>query len=267
VLAVTACATFAALAALTVHSWRVFAYARSSSPDYSAVGQWFAVGLPLLAMGFALELLNQVEVIILGIIANAREAGLFAAAWRLASMVVLALSTFGLVCGPVVASAYHRGDFDELNGIAQFAARLTAASAAVAIGVLIVGGKLLLSIFGPEFGAAYPALLALLAGGAVNAGTGIVAYLLTLTGHERVAALIFAVALFVSIALNLLLIPLFGALGAAIASSATLSAWNLAMVVYVRRVFGIDATVLGRRLRRVHRPAAGMSALPPLPEP
>jgi O-antigen/teichoic acid export membrane protein len=46
--------------------------------------------------------------------------------------------------------------------------------------------------------------------------------------------------------LNLLLIPKFGALGAAIASSTALSAWNLAMMFYVRRKLGLDATALGR---------------------
>jgi O-antigen/teichoic acid export membrane protein len=50
--------------------------------------------------------------------------------------------------------------------------------------------------------------------------------------------------LVLSIALNLLLIPRFGAEGAAVASSSATVAWNLLMLVYVRRTMGIDASAL-----------------------
>jgi O-antigen/teichoic acid export membrane protein len=48
----------------------------------------------------------------------------------------------------------------------------------------------------------------------------------------------------VSVVLNLLLIPRLGAVGAAIASSSATAAWNVAMLVYVRRTIGIDASAL-----------------------
>jgi O-antigen/teichoic acid export membrane protein len=83
----------------------------------------------------------------------------------------------------------------------------------------------------------------------VNAFTGVVAYFTTLTGRERQGLVIFAVALVLSIALNLLLIPGFGAVGAAIASSSATAAWNLAMLVYVRRTLGIDASALALPIR------------------
>jgi O-antigen/teichoic acid export membrane protein len=204
------------------------------------------VSVPLLFIAFAQELLNQLEIILLGFFGDARQAGLFGAAWRLASLVAFVLTTYGIVCGPVVASAYHKRNLVEVNRVVQFAARLTAISGALAILLLVMTGKFLLRLFGPEFDAAYPALLALLLGGAVNAYTGVVAYLLTLTGRERSAVTIFACAVLMSLVLNVLLIPLLGAVGAAIASSTTISSWNLAMVFWVRRQLGIDATAWGR---------------------
>jgi O-antigen/teichoic acid export membrane protein len=86
----------------------------------------------------------------------------------------------------------------------------------------------------------------LLLGGIVNAFTGVVAYFMLLTGHERQALAIFVGALVVSIALNVVLIPKYGAFGAAIASSSALAAWNLAMWAYVRRTVGIDASAIAR---------------------
>lgn len=251
-LAATAVASFAALGAAAFHFRRIFSHTRSAPADYSPVRSWFSLSVPLLLIAVSQELLNQLEIILLGLLGDAREAGLFGAAWRLASLVVFVLGTYGVVCGPVVASALHKRDFVELNRVVQFAARLTAASGAFAIVVLVLAGKFLLRIFGPEFDAAYPALVVLLAGGAVNAFTGVVAYLLTMTGHERTGVAIFGGALLVSFILNLVLIPLLGALGAAISSTVAMSTWNLAMAYWVRRELGIDATALGRPMRLAH---------------
>ena len=251
-LAATAIASLAALGMAAFHFRRIFSHTRGATADYGPARSWFSLSVPLLLIAVSQELLNQLEIILLGVFGNAREAGLFGAAWRLASLVVFMLGTYGVVCGPVVASALHKKDFAELNRVVQFAARLTAVSGAGAILLLVVAGKFLLSIFGPEFDAGYPALIMLLIGGAANAFTGVVAYLLTLTGHERTGVAIFGGALLISFVLNLLLIPRFGAVGAATASSVAMSTWNLAMAFWVRRELGIDATALGRPMRPAH---------------
>jgi hypothetical protein len=48
----------------------------------------------------------------------------------------------------------------------------------------------------------------------------------------------------------MILIPMLGALGAAIASTAALIGWNLGMSIYIRRKLGIDATAVGMDLAR-----------------
>lgn len=152
----------------------------------------------------------------------------------------------------MIASAFHRNERDELHRVARLSARLGLGFALLAALVLIGAGRWLLEIFGPEFTTAYPALLVLLLGGLVNASTGVVAYLMTLTGRERPALAIFVAALALSLALNLLLIPRLGVVGAAIASTSALSFWNVAMVFYVRRSIGIDASALGLSPRQAH---------------
>jgi O-antigen/teichoic acid export membrane protein len=246
-LMLTAAAAVLALAALLGHLLRVLAPSLKSAADYSHWREWFFLSLPLLVTGVMQEMLNQLEIILLGSLASARDAGLFAAAWRLAGLAPFALAALGTVSGPLVASAYHRRDRAELHRIASLSARIGLAFAAVASGLLLLAGRPLLALFGPEFPRAYPALAILLVGGMVNAFTGIVGYLLILTGRQTQALLIFAGGLIVSIALNLLLIPPFGMVGAAIASATALSCWNLAMLAYVRRAIGIDTSAIGLR--------------------
>ena len=178
----------------------------------------------MLVMGVVQELMNHCRGDLLGLLADAQQAGLFAASWRVASLVpfmFVGLSTMG---APLIASAHERGAFDEMRRVSTLVARLGFASAALGALALLLFGRWLLGLFGSEFVAAYPVLAVLLVGGAVNALTGMVGYLMILTGRERIALVIFTGALALSIVLNLVFIPRWGALGAAIASSSATTA-------------------------------------------
>lgn len=258
----TAIAAWVCLGALGVHFRSTFADVWTVKPRFTDMRKWFTLSLPLLGVTVAQELLNQLEVILLGTLADARSAGLFAAASRLVSLMTFALAAFGIVSGPMIASAYHRHDFKELQYITTFTTRLGLPFAAGVAVVLFVAGKPLLALFGPEFQTAYVPLLVLVGGGLVNAFTGIVVYLATLTGRERSALAIFLSAVALSLGLNLLMIPRLGVVGAAVASSAALSFWNLVMLIYVRKTLGIDASAYGLKSRTARQDRGQPNALP-----
>jgi len=241
---ITCVAAYGALFMLLFHFLRIFRHGRLAPPDYEPWRQWLSVSVPLLIMGVLQELLNQIDIILLGALADARQAALFSASWRLASLIPFALVALATMAGPMIASAFDRGATADLRSISRFVARVGFAFALVGSLLVLLTGKWLLGIFGAEFVRGFPVLSVLLVGGIVNAFTGIVSYFMTLTGHERQAVVIFVGALVVSVALNVLLIPHFGAVGAATASSAALIAYNLVMLIYVRRAIGIDASAL-----------------------
>jgi O-antigen/teichoic acid export membrane protein len=135
-----------------------------------------------------------------------------------------------------------------LARIARTTARLGFGASLLATAALVLGARPILQLFGAEFARAYPALLVLLAGGLTNAFTGASAYLLTMTGRQTRALAVFTAALLVSFILNLTLIPHFSIVGAAIASASATIVWNVAMLIYVRRDLGIDASALARPL-------------------
>jgi O-antigen/teichoic acid export membrane protein len=244
-LIVTNAASAAAVLALFVAFAGVFRHSFRTQADFSRTLIWLRVSLPLFMITGVQELTNQLQVIMLGALAHASDAGLYAAAWRLASLMSFGLSALSTVSGPMIASAYHRGEFGELRRLASLSARIALAFAVPAAIVLVLAGQTLLSLFGRDFVAGYPVLLVLTAGALANACTGVVGYLLTLTGREVAALAILAVALALSAVLNVLLIPQWGAVGAATASSAGTISWNIAMLILVRRHLGIDASALG----------------------
>jgi O-antigen/teichoic acid export membrane protein len=234
---------------IAVHARTSFAGIARGRPSFEHRREWLSVSWVFFLMAAVQELLNQVDVILLGLLGNATQAAHFAAAWRLASLVPFGLVAIVTVSGPLIASAHHRGDTSELARIARVSARFSSLFAAAIALLLIIFGKSALRLFGVSFPEAYFALLILLAGGLVNSLTGSVGYLLVMTGRQKAALFILIGALAVSLSVNLLLIPRFGATGAAIASSLALASWNLAMAIHVRRRMGVDPTVLGMPLR------------------
>lgn len=239
----TALGAFAALAMGFIHVFVVIKDMRGDG-DYGARRAWLVLSFPLLLTSVVQEILNQVDIIMLGYLQNAAAAGLYSASWRLASLISFGVSALSISSGPLVASAHARGDVSELARVARITARFGfVASVALAV-PLVVAGRSILQLFGPEFSAGYPALIILVAGGMANAFTGVLAYFMTLTGRQVQALWIFTGALIISVALNFLLIPRFSIVGAAIASTAATIFWNFAMIIYVRRTLGIDASAL-----------------------
>ena len=242
----TGAAVGIALACIALHARAVFKGV-AGEPSFEHRTEWISVSWVLFLTAAVQELLNQIDIILLGIIEDAAQAAHFAAAWRLASLVSFGLVAIGMAAAPLIASAFHRHDLAALARISCFSARFaTLVAVLVSIGLVVVG-RAALGLFGPGFEEAYPALLVLLVGTLTNSFTGTVGYLLIMAGRQREALAIVTSALALSIVANLILIPRLGALGAAIASAVALSAWNLAMAIYARREFGIDATAAGLR--------------------
>lgn len=247
----TGMSALAAMALGWFHAVRAMGGGRGR-PDYGPWREWVALSVPIFFITVVQELLNQLDIIMLGYLDRPESAGLYSAAWRIASLVTFGLVALTTVNGPLIAAAYARRDTAELGSIARTTARFGFGASLVLTVILMVGGRTVLQLFGPEFGRAYPALLILLIGGLINGFTGAVAYLLTMTGRQTKALGIFALALLVSFALNLLLIPRLSIVGAAIASSSATAVWNLAMLIVVRRELGIDASALARARAAPH---------------
>ena len=73
----------------------------------------------------------------------------------------------------------------------------------------------------------------------MNSACGAVGYFLSMTGKQNVFRTLTVLAIVLNVTLNFPMIRPFGITGAAAASMVTLTLWNLADVIYVRRVFGI----------------------------
>jgi hypothetical protein len=84
----------------------------------------------------------------------------------------------------------------------------------------------------------------------VNAATGSVLYVMTMTGHERQAAILVGVTACVNLLVCLTLASVFGATSVAVATACAIALWNLAAVRWVRTNIGLECALrLSKRIR------------------
>jgi O-antigen/teichoic acid export membrane protein len=105
--------------------------------------------------------------------------------------------------------------------------------------VQVLFGEALLATFGRGFAQGQLALTVLAVGQLGNYASGAAVNVLTMTGRSRTNLLFTIAHLVLTVALNLLLIPPFGLVGAAVANAAAMTAVNAGLTTQVWRLTGM----------------------------
>lgn len=205
-------------------------------------GAWFAAAWPMaLTHGFQ-QINRHADVLLLGLLAAVTDVGVYRVAAQGALLVSLGLTALNTVVAPFAVRLNAQGERHKLQKLVRRTAQAALAFALPAVALFAVAGEwLLVTLFGIEFAAAYWPLLILALGQLANAGFGATGMLLNMTGFERDVTLVVAIAAVLNVALNLVLIPLLGVIGAAVATSASLVFWNVCLWQVVHRRLGVSS--------------------------
>ena len=177
--------------------------------------------------------------VVLGLMATSADVGIFGAAYRTSLLISFVLMAVNSISAPKFAALYQQGDLRALATIARKSARLMALAASPILAVFLVAPHFVMGLFGPEFTRGAAALAILSIGQFVNVVTGSVGWILIMCGYERLLRNNIAICAALSVALNVLLIPRYGYLGAAIATATTLAVQMLVAAVMVWHKLGI----------------------------
>jgi len=196
-------------------------------------------GAPLL-IGALLQLVIQASgTVLLGVWSDNTEVGRYAVAWRTAVLISFVLVAVNAIAQPKFAELYARGEIALLAATAYKATLLMTACAAPALLIFLALPTLVLSAFGNDFAGGAGALQILSVGQFVNVAAGSVGVLLVMTRHERSYRNVQVIAACVVMSLNFMLIPKYGATGAAIAAASALIVQNILFGYFVWRKLGI----------------------------
>lgn len=218
---------------------------RHSRPDL-AHRDWLAKASPLYLIAIVQFANLQADLIMLGLLGAADDVAYFAVAKSLAETVIFVLVATELYAAPQFARMYRNGEFGGLQNLVTRTTRMAMGAAVPLALVLVMTGAWILPIYGPSFIAAVPALTVLCCGQLINSACGPIGQLAIHTGHDRATVLFVSAAVIVNIALNALLIPQMGAVGAAIATAASVIVWNVGLTVFIFQRTGLLSFVIGR---------------------
>lgn len=220
--------------------------------NFAKAEEWRKAALFLTVVGGGQIFFGHIDTLMLGLLGSEREVGAYRVAVQLSMLVIFALTVVNQVLQPSLSRLHAQGD------IAAFQKLVADSSLWMFLGTLIpalvlafAAPKLLELVFGAEYRAAAPALQILILGQVINVFFGSVGTILNMTGLEKEAMRGMIIAIIINLALDLLLIPLMGLTGAALASALTITIWNLILRRYVKGRLGVEsigAIVHARRL-------------------
>lgn len=164
----------------------------------------------------------------------------FAIAQRIAMLTSFVLIAVNMVVAPRFAALYKAKKMEELQHLAVMSVKIMTIVALPIVLIMLIFPHLLMGIFGEGFikGTIYLQVLAV--GQFVNVVTGSVGYLLSMSGHEKDLRNTTLFSGILVLFLCLTLVPVWGALGAAIATSIAVATQNLVAVFWVKKRLGFN---------------------------
>lgn len=175
-------------------------------------------------LGNSIGFLNtQVDSILIGYYLNPTEVGIYAVAVLLAQTLTLVPSAVQRVTAPVTATLYGKGDVKGVRNITFSTMKKNfLISIGIATLIAIFGQFIIATMFTEEFLIAYVPLLLLLLGQTIFAPLISVGPIFGSIGKVHIPFRISAVSGILNVALNILFIPPFGIIGAALATTISL---------------------------------------------
>lgn len=240
-------------------AWMGWQIVRATPPEVGASAPerdptWLRSAAPVLVLSVARDLNAEAGTLVIGSLLSAGDVGLFRVATRLAALPTYLLTAVNFSFQPVAAGLFARGDLRAIEVLGVRASRVAVLLALPVILVLVLAGGPLLSLFGPSFPAAAPALAVLALGHLFNVASGSVAVVLVACRREDDAMRGLLVSCGVTLVANAALIWAFGLIGAAVATALGLVVWNAALTWFAWKRLNIVPAAFSWRSTRTPEP-------------
>ena len=181
-----------------------------------------------------------IDRLLIGYFRTSYENGIYQAASQISMLFSVVLAGINLVVIPMFADAHHKQDRETLQEVYCIATKWGIYFSIPALVVLFVSPKEVLSfLYGTHYSGGAEALIILLLGQFLNLLTGSVNPLIVMTGNQNFLFRLSGVILIFDIAMNMILIPKFGLLGAAISTAFSLGGLFLIALVWAKINLGL----------------------------
>jgi len=218
------------------------------------VRAWMRIAGGFMAAALASAFYERVDLLVMGWTAPGAEIAAYAVAARFGQTVVVAASAANAVMAPYLVERLpqvQRGHHAEVQPLLRNTARTALYVSLAALAAFALAGPLIVKLFGPAYEHAYVPLVIIASGQVVAACFGPAAGVATLAGAPRIAVTGLLAGAMLNACLNILLVPHWGAVGAAIATASAITCASVVAWAATRRRFaGLDTSAFEWRAPR-----------------
>ena len=182
----------------------------------------FNVSVPMSVTTITQYVNSWAAVWVLGAFAAAGPVGIFTAALRTAALSSLVRFAFGGIFSPIISNFYSRGEMDELGRLYKDVARWVFTGGLAAFALISVLADDILLVFGPQFTTGLSSLVIVAAAQLYSSSVGPTPRMLAMTNNQNLVMAATAASALAAVGASYALIPLYGVLGAALATAAAI---------------------------------------------
>jgi len=198
------------------------------------------ISLPMIMTSFIQLLNGRVDILMLGYFSDTGVAGVFGMAFKLSIITNFVIGAMKAIAMPKISELFWSDKKGELKKVVHFSTLFIFAFAFPVSLVLMIFPEFILSIISEEFTEGATVLRIFAAMQLINAGSGMVAVFLNMSGNQLFFTKIVSVTTTLNIVLNLLLIPHYGMEGAAFATLISTVTWNIVGVRFIYKKYKIS---------------------------
>lgn len=178
---------------------------------------------PILLTSILYFFISKISIFMIGYFLSNKEVGIYNIALQIGSISSFVLVAFNTIFAPTISSLYYKGDMDKLSYMYKSITKWVVTVNLVVFSLILLFSNDIMHLFGTEYMLGAEALVLIALGEVVNAATGSVGIINTMTGHPEYEIYIGIVVILVNASISYFLISIWGINGAA--SASLVSVW------------------------------------------
>jgi O-antigen/teichoic acid export membrane protein len=202
--------------------------------------------MPLLMLGFMGYFITWTDILMLGYLGSSKDVGIYRAASQLPLMMTLLVFATNSIYAPMAADLYHGNEMERLGNILKATTRWVSYATIPMFIFLIFSSRELMTVFGRGYIDVGSSVLIILSFSHVfDCMTGSVQATLNMTSKQKIELMNISGTVILSIVLNYVLIPHFGAIGAAAANCISITFINVLRVLEIHHMYKLHPFSMG----------------------
>lgn len=219
-------------------------FKKNQSANHFSYNQIVKISFPMGLSSMVMFLLLAIDLFLLEYYFNESMVAYYAIVVKLITLLSIVIISFNINISSQIAELFNRNDMVSLQKLCRKSARFMFLINIVLSFLLIVFIEFILKAYGAEYLYAKNAFYVLVVSQLFTSAFGVVPVYLNMTGRAVLYQSILIGALIFNLIFNLILIPKFDIMGAAVTFTGTVIFWNIIVTIYVYKKDKINISLL-----------------------